>query len=206
LEEEGGINLYEFATSSPLNWIDPFGLCDTARGALLDELGETETQKRGKQWANNFTATAEAIANQLPPVQAYTAVSGKDAMGNDVGLLGQGLAIASVVPAERAVGWLGKLLRPVKRLVGLEKKAIPQKALSTLKHIREKGQAPPGYVGGRTFKNAEGRLPSGGKYREYDVDPKPVTGNRNAERLVVDESSGRAWYTDDHYGSFSECK
>ena len=56
-------------------------------------------------------------------------------------------------------------------------------------------------------KNAEGRLPSGGKYREYDVDPRPPAGTtRNAERIVVDESTGRAYYTDDHYRTFTEIK
>jgi len=59
----------------------------------------------------------------------------------------------------------------------------------------------------RSFNNAESRLPAGGKYREFDVDVKPPSGtSRNAERLVVDEGTGRAWYTDDHYGSFTEIK
>jgi guanyl-specific ribonuclease Sa len=76
-----------------------------------------------------------------------------------------------------------------------------------LQHVKQTGTHPPGFVGGRTFKNAEGRLPAGGKYREYDVDVKPPPGTRrNAERIVVDENTGRAWYTDDHYGSFTEIK
>lgn len=83
--------------------------------------------------------------------------------------------------------------------------ATPDKARAVLKYVREKGSAPPGYVGGRVFKNAEGRLPSGGRYREYDVDPKPSAGEfRNAERVVVDEGSSRAWYTSDHYETFNE--
>jgi ribonuclease T1 len=87
----------------------------------------------------------------------------------------------------------------------LAAKAIPGKALDTLRTVQRTGAPPPGYVGGRVFKNAEGRLPAGGRYREYDVDPAPgVGGRRNAERLVVDESTGKAWYTDDHYGSFTE--
>jgi len=43
--ETGGLNLYGFVRNSPVNRIDPFGLDDTARGMVLDELGETELQK-----------------------------------------------------------------------------------------------------------------------------------------------------------------
>jgi ribonuclease T1 len=63
-----------------------------------------------------------------------------------------------------------------------------------------------GQIVGRAFKNYEGRLPAGGKYREYDVDPTLPGTPRNAERIVVDEGTGQAWYTDDHYGSFTEIK
>jgi guanyl-specific ribonuclease Sa len=77
---------------------------------------------------------------------------------------------------------------------------IPQKAYEVLKIIRETGQAPEGYVGGRTFQNREGRLPSDGDYREFDVDPHK--GHRNAERIIVEWPSKRAWYTGDHYETF----
>ena len=46
------------------------------------------------------------------------------------------------------------------------------------------GKPPEGYVGGRTFKNKEGKLPQG-NYREYDV-------------------NGTVWYTDDHYDTFKK--
>lgn len=51
-----------------------------------------------------------------------------------------------------------------------------------------------------------GRPPTAnGKYREFNVDPKPPAGtSRNAERIVVNENSGRAWYTNDHYKTFNE--
>jgi ribonuclease len=82
---------------------------------------------------------------------------------------------------------------------------VPEKAKDVWEHIQKSGKAPSGYVGGRTFKNAEGLLPPGGAYKEYDVDPKPPSGtNRNAERLVVDQNTGRAWYTADHYKTFTE--
>jgi ribonuclease T1 len=74
------------------------------------------------------------------------------------------------------------------------------KALQVLQYVRENGQAPEGYVGGRVFENREGRLPDGGDYREFDVDPH--NGQRNAERIIVDWSTKKAWYTGDHYQTF----
>lgn len=78
--------------------------------------------------------------------------------------------------------------------------AVPAKALQVLQYVRETGHAPEGYVGGRTFENREGHLPPGGDYREFDVDPHH--GQRNAERIIVDWNSKKAWYTGDHYRTF----
>jgi ribonuclease T1 len=79
---------------------------------------------------------------------------------------------------------------------------VPAKAYEVLATIQQNGgKPPPGYVGGRTFMNRERRLPSG-RYREYDIHP-PVPGkNRGAERIVVDQRSGKAYYTGDHYRTF----
>jgi ribonuclease T1 len=80
-------------------------------------------------------------------------------------------------------------------------KGIPRKAIDVLQIIRNTGQAPEGYVGGRVFQNREGRLSAGGDYREFDVDPHQ--GNRNAERLIVEWKTKKAWYTGDHYQTFT---
>jgi ribonuclease T1 len=80
--------------------------------------------------------------------------------------------------------------------------AVPQKARDVLAAIRAGGgEAPAGYVGGRTFANRERRLPRG-RYREYDVDPRRPGQNRGAERLVIERDTGRAYYTADHYRTF----
>lgn len=79
---------------------------------------------------------------------------------------------------------------------------IPSRAYTELSHVRANGTPPAGYKGGRVFRNREGRLPGNGNYREYDIDPAPAAGARNAERIVVDEISGNAWYTSDHYLTF----
>jgi len=78
--------------------------------------------------------------------------------------------------------------------------AVPQKALRVLETIRRTGAPPEGYVGGRVFQNREQRLPADGDYREFDVDPHE--GGRNAERIVMDWQTKKAWYTGDHYQTF----
>jgi guanyl-specific ribonuclease Sa len=79
--------------------------------------------------------------------------------------------------------------------------AVPQKALEVLQIVRSTGQPPEGYVGGRVFQNREGRLPADGDYREFDVDPH--NGGRNAERIIVEWNTKKAWYTSDHYQTFT---
>jgi ribonuclease T1 len=79
---------------------------------------------------------------------------------------------------------------------------VPQKAIDVLRIVRTTGQPPDGYVGGRVFENRESRLPADGDYREFDVDPH--NGQRNAERLIVEWKTKKAWYTGDHYQTFTE--
>lgn len=84
---------------------------------------------------------------------------------------------------------------------------VPENALKILKYVRENSVAMSGYVGGRRFGNFEGLLPKkdeSGKridYQEWDVNPKIQGKNRGAERLVTG-TDGKAYYSDDHYGSF----
>ena len=77
---------------------------------------------------------------------------------------------------------------------------VPDKALRVLNIVRTTGRPPEGYVGGRVFQNREGRLPADGSYREFDVDPHE--GGRNAERIIVEWDTKKAWYTGDHYETF----
>ena len=78
----------------------------------------------------------------------------------------------------------------------------PQKAYDLLKQLEERGGTPlPGYVGGRNFQNRERRLPRG-RYREYDVNPKIRGRGRDAERIVIEQRTGKAYYTGDHYRTF----
>jgi guanyl-specific ribonuclease Sa len=78
----------------------------------------------------------------------------------------------------------------------------PQRVYDLLAELqRRDGKPLPGYVGGQDFKNRERRLPRG-RYREYDVNRKIPGRSRGAERLVIEQNTGKAYYTSDHYRSF----
>ena len=76
------------------------------------------------------------------------------------------------------------------------------RARDVLAAIEARGGEPlAGYVGGRAFQNRERRLPAG-RYREYDLYPRASGQDRGPERLVIDRTTGRAYYTGDHYRTF----
>ena len=80
--------------------------------------------------------------------------------------------------------------------------AAPEKAYALLEALKQRHGVPlPGYVGGKIFHNRERRLPRG-RYKEYDVNRKVPGRSRDAERLVIEQDSGKAYYTDDHYRTF----
>jgi len=80
---------------------------------------------------------------------------------------------------------------------------VPEKAREVLAEIQKRNGEPlPGYVGGRVFGNREGRLPRG-EYREYDVNPKRPGKNRGTERIVIEQRTGKAYYSRNHYETFT---
>ena len=89
--------------------------------------------------------------------------------------------------------------------------AVPEQARKVLAHVKAHGEAPPGILGGRRFGNYEHRLPERDaqgraiRYREWDLWPKARGRSRGAERLVTG-SDDRAWYTGDHYRTFTEVR
>lgn len=92
--------------------------------------------------------------------------------------------------------------------------AVPQRAWDTLARI-DAGTWPPndgsGTKGGGTWSNREGTLPStdsAGRriaYQEWDVNIKKPGQNRDAERIVTGNDRS-AWYTGDHYVSFTRMR
>jgi guanyl-specific ribonuclease Sa len=79
---------------------------------------------------------------------------------------------------------------------------VPAAAVEVYRHVLATGRAPAGHVGGRVWHNREHSLPSGGRYREYDVHPRVRGRNRGPERVIVDDATRRGWYTSDHYRTF----
>jgi ribonuclease T1 len=101
---------------------------------------------------------------------------------------------------------------PVQPVTGQDKETgIPAKIYLVLKYIRENKHAMEGYVGGRVFTNREKIVPQQDEngnsiqYQEWDVNPKVQGQNRGTERIVTG-SDGRAWYTNDHYQTFTQIK
>ncbi len=196
------MNLYAYVGNDPVNHFDPTGeagVCVTiscgGRTATLQITpgGRTRTVSLGN--SNRFTsARGDAFTN---------AVEGAVLLGNDsLNPLADVAAFAEKPSAGTLIIAAGTFPGP--NLLKGADKIIPGKAVETLANVRNTGKAPDGHVGGRTFQNREGRLPQDGNCREYDVDPKPASGSRNAERLVVDQDTGRAFYTPDHYETFQE--
>jgi len=88
---------------------------------------------------------------------------------------------------------------------------VPERVMTVLKYIDEHHSAPKGHEGGREFRNAEQRLPRRNaraeaiKYQEWDVNAKVPGRSRDAERLVTG-SDGSAYYTADHYRTFTKIR
>ncbi|KXP12121.1 ribonuclease domain-containing protein [Tsukamurella pseudospumae] len=92
--------------------------------------------------------------------------------------------------------------------------AVPQRVLATLARI-DAGTWPPkdgsGTQGGRNFGNFENRLPKtdskgkAAKYTEWDINIKKSGRGRDAERIITGADGG-AWYTLDHYETFTRIR
>ncbi|THI83593.1 MAG: ribonuclease N [Nitrospira sp. CG24A] len=109
---------------------------------------------------------------------------------------------ASVPYVQPAGPALHDATTPLDRQLHRAAKDPLRKAKDLLRAIRQHGgNALPGYIGGREFQNRERRLPSG-RYREYDVNPKVRGRSRDAERIVIEQDTGRAYYTGNHYRTF----
>ncbi|NOT23980.1 MAG: guanine-specific ribonuclease N1 and T1 [Nitrospiraceae bacterium] len=120
----------------------------------------------------------------------------------NAGALSEPTALFASAPSAQSTGpVLHDATPPLDRLHRVAKDPL-QKAKDLLEAIQKReGKALLGYIGGRAFQNRERRLPRG-NYREYDVNPKIRGRSRDAERIVIEQDSGRAYYTGDHYRTF----
>lgn len=124
-------------------------------------------------------------------------------------LLGGLLARTLPAAAARGSAAANAAIRPAQVAFG----PVPESAWATFGRVQSKGSPLPGYKGGSMFAN-DGRASSqilpqstgGGSpitYREWDVNPYVKGVPRGPERIVTG-SDGSAYYTSDHYGSFTQ--
>ncbi|MEU5763562.1 ribonuclease domain-containing protein [Nocardia sp. NPDC047648] len=117
---------------------------------------------------------------------------------------------ATTAAASTATAPRGDSASPVTQASG-----VPERAYVTLREI-DAGRWPgsanaPGTKGGERWQNRGGGLPAAdgsGKlitYQEWDVNPKQSGRSRDAERIVTG-SDGSAWYTGDHYKTFTRMR
>jgi guanyl-specific ribonuclease Sa len=84
----------------------------------------------------------------------------------------------------------------------------PENAWNTFDQVEAKGSPLPGYKGGGSFAN-DGRAgsqilpPEGAPYSKWDVNPNVKGVDRGGERIVTG-SNGTAYYTSNHYQSFTQ--
>lgn len=55
---------------------------------------------------------------------------------------------------------------------------------------------------GGTFNNNEGQLPQGHNYLEFDVTPRACGAQRQAYRLIVDQTTNQVYFSPDHYSNY----
>jgi len=199
----GNFNRYWYANNNPYVFTDPDG-----RLACLNGNDECQRQQRADE-RRGIPSLQAGSSGSKEKSESSGCTECDEVRATRAGIMrdgGERLKEAGIFAAKESAmmfgfARIGKLLGGLLRIGS----KIPSKVDDVLVHVRKTGKAPDGYVGGRVFGNREGILPPSGRYREYDVDPAPGSGSsRNAERIVIDENSGQAWYTADHYKTFVE--
>ncbi|MFC9998586.1 ribonuclease domain-containing protein [Nocardia sp. NPDC127526] len=125
-------------------------------------------------------------------------------------------AVTSTAPGKTTAPG-GKTTAPAGQPTAVPSRApgVPDRAYQTLVEI-DAGRWPesanaPGTQGGETYFNRNRALPAtdaAGKritYQEWDVNPKRRGQDRGAERIVTG-SDGSAYYTSDHYDTFTRMR
>jgi ribonuclease T1 len=148
--------------------------------------------------ASMWTDLSRPATNWLPILSTYCVIA---AIFSFAGPSEAGAHAAELAAAEIEASPPG-IMEPQGSLRTRTERSAPEKAYELLEALqRRKGDPLPGYVGGKPFRNRERRLPVG-RYKEYDVNRRTPGRSRDAERLVIEQDTGKAYYTNDHYRTF----
>jgi RHS repeat-associated protein len=215
LSDPQGWNAYAYVGNKPLTKTDPDGRFSVFvdpeawqrfRNWLYYERPITDAQLK-----KEVDKKREELKSQLRAMDGHEYSAEEfDSMGTGQVLklydryrLGMDAGVAKVVPTSMPAA-AGNVAN------------VPPHVDQTLKQIEQTGgKAPPGYKGGRQFLNdtrgsgqslprtdAQGNRIT---YREYDVRPYQKGVNRGPERIVKG-SDGSAYYSPDHYKTFTRIK
>jgi len=201
MDDPQSLNLYSYMRNNPLSGADPDGhspewwqkfwngllgygnVTDAQRDARIEEQRKWLVDNAGDQSTKDHFQNAGG----KEIFSAYTCMQSSSCVQNAIDA--------------------GKL--------ALSAAGVGSNVQKTLNEVDSTGKAPAGQQGGRDFMN-DGRgggqqLPktdaSGNpiKYQEWDVNAKQPGVNRGAERLVTG-SDGSAYYTADHYQTFTKIR
>ena len=220
-----GANTYQLVMSNPVGKVDPAG-----RAGVSDDVNDEGAS--GSWWEALWSGLFGAELYQGPPIvtapQGYEwyympTIGGYDPnnwiispvdMNNpdtpaiNVSLPGGGTEPPWMQATDTARAELAGRGGPCP---AYDNPAFPKNARDTLAFVDQTGQHPPGYEGGRDLRNPEGRLPARGAngspitYGEWDLNPFAPANASGIERLVTG-SDGSAYFTDDHYTSFTRMR
>ena len=234
-------NLYHYAGNNPIKYTDPdgkvFNVVAAVAGAIIGgSVGAVTTYLAGGTKKDIAAAALGGAAGGAlagftcgASVAVTAAVGGASILGGATVAAGLDIAVNAIQGndlldgVDKAVlgggvgGGVGYAAGVAIGTVATSKTTSTSKELDkfqkTLKTVKETGNPPEGYKGGRSFQNRGGdgyqtlpKIDSKGNpitYKEWDVNPKIQGQNRGDERLVTG-SDGSAWKTTDHYRTFTQ--